>query len=107
MSPPPIVRNEMKNLMMRFDGRSKKVITFSGKKSEKSSNTWEILKLDNKYKFVIKSSNPSFKNFEKTLTKEQKIMFQKLITQFQEDLPWEAIYSYFASGDLHYNKDDE
>ena len=67
----------------------------------------KFLKLDNKYKFVIKSSNPSFKNFEKTLTKEQKIMFQKLITQFQEDLPWEAIYSYFASGDLHYNKNDE
>lgn len=107
MNPPPIVRNEMKNLMMRFDGRSKKVITFSGKRSEKSSNTWEILKLDNKYKFVIKSSNPSFKNFEKTLTKKQKIIFQKLITQFQEDLPWEAIYSYFASGDLHYKKDDE
>ena len=68
--------------MLKFDQRSKKVITFSGKKSIKSTNSWEVLKLDGKYKFEIKKNNALFSDIKKSLSKEQLIKFKKLIGKF-------------------------
>ena len=107
MSPPPIVKKEMKNLMLKFDQRSKKVITFSGKKSIKSTNSWEVLKLDGKYKFEIKKNNALFSDIKKSLSKEQLIKFKKLILHLEEELPLEAIYPHFAADDIYKDKNEE
>tara|TARA_B110000483_G_C17820731_1_gene398850 strand:- start:130 stop:573 length:444 start_codon:yes stop_codon:yes gene_type:complete len=107
MSPPPIVKKEMKNLMLKFDQRSKKVITFSGKKSIKSTNSWEVLKLDGKYKFEIKKNNALFSDIKKSLSKEQLIKFKKLILHLEEELPLEAIYAHFAADDIYKDKNEE
>lgn len=107
MRPPPIVRKELRNIIMTLQTNSKRNIQFKGTKSLKSTKTWEVVTKDKMNFYQLTKENPKYKEITKTLTKKQIKNLNSYLKDVERDIPWEAIYSDFASDNIFILKDDE
>lgn len=107
MRPPPIVRKELRNIISRLQTNSKRNIQYKGTKSLKSTKTWEVITKENLNFYQLSQHNSKYKKLESKLDKNQLKHLKSYLKDIESDIPWEAIYSDFASDNIFIFKDNE
>lgn len=103
--PPAIIRNRLKELLPYFVGKSKKTITFAGKKSiiKNEENIWERMELYNKIRYVPNPSNLIISNILAKLSNKDKKIIDTLFEVLASNLPIHTIYADMSSDDSFQN----
>ncbi len=103
--PPAIIRNRLKELLPYFVGKSKKTITFAGKKSiiKNEENIWERMELYDKIRYVPNSSNQIISNILSKLSSKDRKIIDTLFEVLASNLPIQTIYADMSSDDSYQN----
>jgi hypothetical protein len=107
MRPPPIVRKELRNIILRLQSNSKRNIQYKGTKSIKSTKTWEVVTKEKLNFYQLSKENTKLKKLAKELDQSKLKILNSYLKDIETDIPWEAIYSDFASDNIFIFKEDE
>jgi histidine kinase/DNA gyrase B/HSP90-like ATPase len=93
-SPPPALRNHLRQMIEGLGGKSKRVYRKRGAKltEENPLPLWQRTKVDSKINYSLNPEHPSFARFESCLTDEQTRDFQEILRLVSAGLPLEALH---------------
>ena len=93
-SPPPELRNHLRNIIESLSGKSKRVYQKRGAKLTEDNPLplWQRLKVDSKVNYLLNSEHPSFIKFDDSLTETQSLEFQEFMRLVSAGLPIEALH---------------
>ena len=92
-SPPPILRNHLRQMIEGLGGKSKQVYRKRGAKltEENPFPLWQRAKVDSKISYSLNWDHPIVSRFERGLTDIQSRQLQELMRLFSAGLPLEAL----------------
>lgn len=93
-SPPPALRNHLRDLIEGLGGKSKKVYRKRGAKltDDNPVPLWQRIKVDSKISYSLNPEHPFFEKFEEGLTDQQLRDFQDILRFVSAGLPLEALH---------------
>lgn len=93
-SPPPALRNHLRQLIDNLGGKSKRVYRKRGAKltEENPLPLWQRTKIDSKISYSLNPVHPSFARFEAGLSDQQICDFHELLRLASAGLPLEALH---------------
>lgn len=93
-SPPPALRNHLRQMIEGLGGRSKQVYRKRGAKltEENPIPLWQRTKVDSTVKYSLNPDHPFFSKFEQNLTDVQSRDFHELLRLVSAGLPLEALH---------------
>ncbi len=93
-SPPPALRNHLRQMIEGLGGRSKQVYRKRGAKltEENPIPLWQRTKVDSAVKYSLNPDHPFFSKFDDTLTEFQSRDFHELLRLVSAGLPLEALH---------------
>lgn len=92
-SPPPALRNHLRNMIEGLGGKSKQVYRKRGAKltEENPFPLWQRAKIDSAISYSLNGEHPIVSQFESDLTEIQSRKFHQLLRLFSAALPLEAL----------------
>lgn len=93
-SPPPALRNYLRQLIESLGGKSKRVYKKQGAKltDENPLPLWQRTKVGSKINYSLNFDHPSLSNFETELSDKQVSDFHELLRLLSASLPLEALH---------------
>lgn len=93
-SPPPVLRNHLRQMIEGLGGKSKQVYRKRGAKLTEDNPfpLWQRTKVDSAVSYSLNPDHPFVSQFENGLTEMQSRQFQELMRLFSAGLPLEALH---------------
>jgi hypothetical protein len=103
--PPVIIRNRLKELLPYFAGKSKKTITYSGRKSiiKDEEVVWDRVEMYHKIRYIPNQNNKIIANLISKLDAKNKKVLAILFEVLASNLPMQTIYADMSSDDSYQN----
>lgn len=93
-SPPPALRNHLRNMIESLGGKSKRVYKKKGAilTEENPLPLWQRIKVDSKISYSLNPVHPTLSRFDDSLNEDQARDFQELLRLVSAGLPLEALH---------------
>ncbi len=103
--PPAIIRNRLKELLPYFVGKSKKTITYAGKKSiiKDEEVVWDRIEMYDKIRYIPNSKNKLISQLLLKFQNKDKKIIDTLFEVLASNLPIQTIYADMSSDDSYQN----
>jgi hypothetical protein len=103
--PPAIIRNRLKELLPYFVGKSKKTITYAGKKSiiKDEEVVWDRIEMYEKIRYIPNAKNKLISQLLSKFQNKDKKIIDVLFEVLASNLPIQTIYADMSSDDSYQN----
>ena len=94
--PPDIIRNRLKDLIPYFAGKSRKTVTYPGRKAVVHTKLPIWIRIEpshGTFRYTLNSEHPLFESLASTLNKENLEKLKVLLSAIESSIPIEAVYA--------------
>lgn len=106
---PDVIKINLCNIIKNIVDKSEKVFTYRGRNvgSKNINSVWT--KIDNRgsFSYQINHNHPIVKQYENSLSKEEKVKFDKFLNLIQESFPYDAVYVDVSKGNISSQQADD
>lgn len=99
---PDVIKINLCNIIKNIVDKSEKVFTYRGRNvnSKNINSVWVKIENRGNYSYQINQNHPIVKQYENSLTIEEKSKFEKFINLIQDSFPYDAVYVDVSKGNI-------